>query len=720
MNALLSAGDEAQITLTDLSVLTAKEIRNLIAWNGTIKMQPKVVKFIEDHELTVGTWKAVDYAVMEQAARDAETGKVVVMGMAEQIVWPKGCTIDYLPKAITITDVASEKVVYDAGCYPVVKARPALFNILAVVIAMFHLKKGELTCVFKMEAAKKFFGSPDSIMDFNNHRLLRDAVREVMVTDSSYRSAVASASTVVGFAWCNMASRALNNCSARQYLSLHTTFCVFSLKTLVVKKNAQKHQAGRGRFHVVGVHTVRDEEGHEHQLVPDTCISTLPPDAGPKWVKAATKIKKDMGFPPIILTGGLPTHHVWFTSPTPTIKTAVTAKRAREDVCNGIRTGIGALMRSEGFTSVASTMTNRLALLLALVSNAVELGHKKIDVQLTVGDILVFEHSLSVLLNKSHREIVKFVLDYGSHKNVDSLFTPFLIASPRHDAHFISWRDDPLPGVDAKVDPTAKFDEQAKLKIASFGTNSYSVMTPIISPLHWACTEGDNPQPIARVFKFRSPWDFQGIISTLPTISIWNGPNAPIKLDIVPQWGDWLKAVISGNSDYMTYFLKPVPFFSYLSNIVKPPTRGVQMAWSDTHSGFIGDVRVDLTAFYSSGYHAKAGVFLANKGLEDTKKLGLGVKAVGSVPGLGLASGFGPTDDDLPDPDIPSPPADPGTPAPAAPASGGGSKEKPKKKKKIIKPNSSSDDEPGGDGGGGAGEGPMPVDTDTYDGELLG
>lgn len=684
-----------------------------MAWNGTIKMQPKVVKFIEDHGLRVGTWKSVDYSVMEQAARDAETGKVVVMGMAEQIVWPKGSTIEYTPKAVTITDVASEKVVYDAGCYPVVKARPALFNILAVVIAMFHLKKGELACVFKMEAAKKFFGSPDSIMDFNNHRLLREAVREVMVTDSSYKSAVSSASTVVGFAWCNMASRALNTCSPRQYLSLHTTFCVFSLKTLVVQKNAKKHQAVRGRFSIVGVHTVRSEKGLERQLVPDSCISKLPPNAGPKWIKAAAKIEKDMGFPPIILTGGLPTHHVWFSSPTPTIKTATASKRAREDVCNGIRTGIGALMRSEGFTSVSSTMTNRLALLLALVHNAIMCGHKKIDVQLTVGDVLVFENSLAVLLDKSHGEIVKFVLDYGSHKNVDPLFSSFLISSPRHDAHLVSWRDDPLPGVDAKIDPTAKFDEQAKAKLVSFGTKSYSVMTPVISSQHWVCTEGDNPQPVARVFKFRSPWDFQGIISTLPAISIWNGSDAPIKLEVVPKWGDWLKAVIDGNSSYMTYFLKPVPFFSGLSNIVKPPTKGVAMAWSETHNGFIGDVRVDLTAFYQSEYHAKSGVALANKGLEDTKKLG--EKAVGVVPSLGVAVGFGASADEDS--------ADSATSSLAASGGGGGdTKQKTKKKKKISKSDSSSDDEEylSGDGGDGAGDRPMVVDSDTYDDEVIG
>jgi len=207
-----------------------------------------------------------------------------------------------------------------------------------------------------------------------------------------------------------------------------------------------------------------------------------------------------------------------------------------------------------------------------------------VGVRCEMADLAYLEAGIPLVVEK-HHDRVRYLMDYSMAVKVPVTIRPFVITTPRPEAHYIAWLDADIDSVPKGTEVSVHFDLQYRTRMEHVPENS-TVMVPITSPIPFA----PNPDQLTakytrQVSLWRGPGDFQAIVSTLPLIKRYATGDGPDSKDrIMPQVGSWkefLAIVVSVNASYATWFLAPQSFYTCASNLIRTIAKSTSLRLND-------------------------------------------------------------------------------------------------------------------------------------------
>jgi len=590
MQSALTFSDVSQIPFDSLVRFSKAELKSISTWsdvtNLNAKIRERLVPFKITHfsQISSATSVAIDRAIAHHAS-----GQAFYFGNAETVLHPKGASITYAKESLTVAIPNLPPVVYDTTSgYPVKAPRPYLTGILALVSSTFHILSGELRYAFEPKLFVKCFPPNLAAFDPIDLKFVKTSLIEIMKGDSQYKVLVSEGKSLKGTQFWDYMSHLLNECPRDSYIAFHDTVCKRFLQTIVVEQNTKK----TGGAFVLGARKVRKSQDEKDlqkmvNIIPDTCVKIWPsPDVlPPDWAQSVRDVEKAFGHRPFALVGSIPTDHSWVAPTGPdgihVEKDAYESYSTRRGLSAGASNGSGAVLSCNGFSSVASSTSNRCVMLMNLILNALSSGRDLVDVKCNQNDLAYLEAGLP-LVCKDHHKHVRYLIDYSKQHSVEVKLREFTITKPREGAHFVAWIDDEVVNVPKGTEVVTALNKQWDDLVSIFPSDS-SIMLPIVSSRAFDVSEDDLKGNYRRVYKFRGPADFQGIYSSLPQMFKVLDVDKNVREEMlrVREWADWLREVTVTNSKYATWFLTPRPFFSPMSNLIRAIAKGSSMKYSD-------------------------------------------------------------------------------------------------------------------------------------------
>jgi len=580
MNALLHSVLDSRITSSDLVGLTVADLESLRS-SATFLVPSKGAAAWFGHHPNIkrGSFTPDEIKIITTRYSEMSTGRVLRVGGFEQVCWDNHMTVLYQPKEITVTSLDGTQQIYTAGCVPIKKPRLGAARLSVFYCSLFHLKGGELCDIIDYPQLHKRFQVAGSAIDVRDFARVKLTFRAAMMAYSPFRAAVHEETTVQGNFFLDMVINAFQSCAWTDYFALHDVVCVRFLRAVQFVENKDKTLTLTGRL------GSPDKTGNMVPLVPDSSILMIDYE----WAK--TKMNEEalealltynvtMGHWPIFLIGPVHTKHS-FPGVSTTFKGAYSSYATGDRLRGSQYSGMGMFLQNAGFSSMSSAAHNKMCLLVAMASNSLRQGCERVCIWVSSGQIVVVDSSLRSIFPKHEWNRFCYVLEKGERGTVPDHLQDKLEATCPPEAHIIRIFDAVPEAVGMTVDPTVKFDTAATvIRRQLDNVRGYTIYCSICSPLFWGIGDDKflSKMPPPHVFQFRAPFDMRGIVTTLKAVKL--AEEKECAQVMTPE--DWCRRIGACNAHANLYFLKPVTFFSTISNLLKPEFKTLGLFDKDT------------------------------------------------------------------------------------------------------------------------------------------
>jgi len=575
---------KSQIPQSVLDAKTRKELGALLAWSAAVSLPPPLVEFVNQYKIKQPRdITAVTLMAIQQAYDRRKEGNAYYFRNSETVIHPLGGGHVYSDKGVTVNIPNQKPVTYvsESG-YPIKDPRPYSGGVIALVCSTLYISNGRLEFVFGKKEWLKVFPVTHAAFDPKGLPYVMHVMDNILQYNEDFKKMRAEGTGLKGPQLWEFLGNVINTCKPTDYIDLHDTIVKYFLQAIEFTTRRRRRRDQKAIL--LGDFIKRTgADGVEKRIIDDKTVATWPDALPTVWAEAVAKFEKAFGHRPFLLVGSIPLHHKWVSSEGPSYNEseAYEAYTTRRSIGSGGSNGPGVALECDGFSSGASTTSNRCVLLLQMVMNVLHHDKDKefitpIDIRATINDVAYLERSLPLVLRDHHKH-VKYLVDRYVMEKLSPQLKEVCVMNMRPDAHLIAWHDVDVDSVPKNGLVKTTLDTQWKLIISCFPAKSFTLMLPIISKSAFRLG--------ANIFMFRKPADFQGIISSYPEFiltSDFSEEKAVTKnLDRIASWNAWLDLVAQANSEYTTFFLSPQCFYSPISNFIKSIAKGNPMKYTD-------------------------------------------------------------------------------------------------------------------------------------------
>jgi hypothetical protein len=225
MQALRDLKKESAYTEAVLSGLTDKQLRQLRTWNGVATFQDAVVaKLVKD----LG-YEPRDRVIVNQYGERRALGLIFEAGRFEEVALRNGTTVEYSEKQVHLTFSDNEKKAVVNSVIPQppsVVPRPYLNAITCLFGQFLIYRDGRLQNPVDPLKFSEAWSSKKSPIDSSKIELLRAQGEEIIRADDSFKAMTdTQRNNLTEVRWNAFLMRSFNNCSIKDYLSLHHMAC---------------------------------------------------------------------------------------------------------------------------------------------------------------------------------------------------------------------------------------------------------------------------------------------------------------------------------------------------------------------------------------------------------------------------------------------------------------------------------------------------------------
>jgi len=547
--------------------LPFKALQSLGAASDAVVLTAEATKWLVSRNLTADMITAADRAFFFEQASRLQRGLVLSPGRFEEKAWTSGATVTYTSAGIEVTRADSTVEKFKPSPIPVVEERPGSARLSVILQSLFHIDQGQLQKIIVDVEFRARFGGEISAVDPNQYDVIAKVWQDVLSKSHFFSGIRINRRTVKGLEMASLIVNVLNSCPYADYFSISTVVSILLVRAVDVTRSNGKFVIGGPQYRVTAKgKTLR---------VPENTIKPViaAPGMTQELKREIDKFKAKTGVPPHVLTGNIPGSHTFVSVEKPTVKEAQLSYTMGMSLRGGPYHGAGTLLASDGFSSMSSDRHNRMCLLVALALNAVR--HEPADVTIAIsvglGEIEIVHNTIKRRLDEWEKRIL-YVVDGTKFSLVSPALQPYTSSVVPVNAHYVGVTDRTPPTVPQGHEVFKVFDLAAVSMQAGMHCKRYTWFTNIVSDHNWT---------MGKVFQFRKPWDFKGILTTLSLIDLsWDGVQF-LKCIEVGNPDEWWSRVVKANIQYNTYWLAPIPFFNPISNILLPPPRGTIMTCKD-------------------------------------------------------------------------------------------------------------------------------------------
>jgi len=306
---------------------------------------------------------------------------------------------------------------------------------------------------------------------------------------------------------------------------------------------------------------------------------------------AYDKIVKKHGYAPILLKGPFKTPQNFPGPGVGVLEEAYKAYQLGNTFRGGEKRGLACMASSVGFTALQSVNVRRMLTLLGIAIPLIA-DEKKVQIYCNISDVVLLNSSLKHFVPGCD-PILTLVADKDFYKLDDK--ARLLVTQKVVDGTIaIRYLEQSVPNVGQSLVARSVMRNACDdyVTISEKGHSKYVTICPIVS--EFAFQEG------RKVYCFRSPWDFCGIMTNLKddlmqAVSydkIEHQTRAFVQQK-TPQ--DFFKEVISSNARMNVMWLSRTVPFSPVSNLLVPPKKGYSAILSS-------DGELQYTHVVDSGY----------------------------------------------------------------------------------------------------------------------
>lgn len=585
--ASLAFAQDSQIPQPVLDNKTRKDLSALLAWSSAVSLPPALVDFVKQYkiyrpsDLTPVTLMAI------QAAHDKrKEGNKFYFRNSETVVHPLGGGHHFDEKGVTVTIPNQKPTTYvsESG-FPIKDPRPYSGGVIALVCSTLCISNGRLEYVFQRKDWIKVFPITHAAFNPKGLPFVMHVLERILRDNDEYRKMKSEGTGLKGPQLWDFLGNVINTCRPEDYIDLHDTIVKYFLQAIEFTMRRGKQARTIGAVQLGKYITRLDKDQQDQRIVTDKTVGTWPEELPDEWARPVEKFQRVFGHRPFLLIGSIPQTHRWIAPEDGTYNEseAHEAYTTRRSIGSGGSNGPGVALECDGFSSGASTTSNRCVLLLTMVLNVIH--HDKdaksvtlIDIRASVNDVAYLERSLPLVCPR-HNKRVKYLVDRYVFEGMSVQLKEMCVLHPRPDAHLIAWHDVDVASVPKNGSVTVTMNDQWKQMISCFPAKQYSIMLPILSRRAFTQTPG------ASIFRFRKPADFQGIFSTYKEFFLMGELDAPVPvvkyLEKVTKFSEWLQMVVQANSAYTTWFLAPRAIHSPLSNLIRGIAKGAPMVFRE-------------------------------------------------------------------------------------------------------------------------------------------
>lgn len=578
MQASLQHADRTQIPFESLIQLSKQQLSRLRVWSAFTSLNDqRITNFLVPYNIARSAdLSTVTRNTITRAIKFHEDGNKFVFGNAESIVHSKGGAIVFSEGSVSVEMPNEPPIVYStASGYPVAKPRPWLSGVLAICGSNFQINKGVLSYTFDAKVMGRVFPKTLSAIDPLNFDYVHSVLLAIMAPDAGYRRCVQEGRGMSGLEFWDYCASVLQTCPMVDYIALHDTICKRLLFLVEVKPNQHRAHDGSNAYVLGSRYKRADAKGIQTNIISQDTVKHWPVvTESPEWTEAVATVTRQFGHRPFALVGSIDQGHAWLkiSEEVPlTEKDTYIAYATRRSLHASGTNGSAAILQSDGFSSIASKVSNRCVLLITLTMNALRMV-QSVDLRCELADLAYLEAGLPLCVPK-HHEKVRYLMDYSVATKVPVTLRTFVITNPRPEAHYVAWLDGDVESVPRGTEVSTHFELQYKMRMEHVPEES-TVMVAVTSPSAFKKKF---------VHLWRGPADYHAIVSTLPKLYKWDPNSDAVKtmMPLVFGWDEFLAHVVKANARYSTWFLAPRGFYSPASNMIKGIAKATSLRFND-------------------------------------------------------------------------------------------------------------------------------------------
>jgi len=397
---------KSQIPQSVLDAKTRKELGALLAWSAAVSLPPPLVEFVNQYKIKQPRdITAVTLMAIQQAYDRRKEGNAYYFRNSETVIHPLGGGHVYSDKGVTVNIPNQKPVTYvsESG-YPIKDPRPYSGGVIALVCSTLYISNGRLEFVFGKKEWLKVFPVTHAAFDPKGLPYVMHVMDNILQYNEDFKKMRAEGTGLKGPQLWEFLGNVINTCKPTDYIDLHDTIVKYFLQAIEFTTRRRRRRDQKAIL--LGDFIKRTgADGVEKRIIDDKTVATWPDALPTVWAEAVAKFEKAFGHRPFLLVGSIPLHHKWVSSEGPSYNEseAYEAYTTRRSIGSGGSNGPGVALECDGFSSGASTTSNRCVLLLQMVMNVLHHDKDKefitpIDIRATINDVAYLERSLPLVL----------------------------------------------------------------------------------------------------------------------------------------------------------------------------------------------------------------------------------------------------------------------------------------------------------------------------------
>lgn len=578
MDALAQSVKKTRITERDLHGLTPADLLSLRTATSFSTITTGASKWFAEHtHIPLGTFTAEEQRIILTRHGELESGKVLTVGRFEEGSWPNQASVTYTAKHVSVVKVDGSVTSYTAGPVPIVNPRLGAARVAVFFCSLWHLKGGNLEEIITYQEMYKRFMGPDAAIDVRDIARVKEIFISTMIKFPAYLSAIRAYKTVQGNDFLDMVIGSIQSCPWGDFFALHDVVCTRFIRIFNIRETATSTGSTTT---LIDRQAFVDGKGELKPIVDDKSFLLLTR----KWVderlindahRAAIDFRAVIGHFPVLLTGPVHTKHL-FPPVRDDFKGAYACYATGNTIRGSYKSGMGTFLQSAGFSSMSSNLHNYMCLLVAMTVNAWKCGYNFVCVSTGSGQLGVIESSLKYYAKTNSDYRWCYVLDGSERTSVPVTLQDRVENVCPQTAHLVKIFAALPESVSMDKDPSPKFlDAATTIRRTLVGVAGYTIFATICHDVFWNITKDAFSKKVTNgnVFQFRAPFDMRGIYSTCYTMRFADEEQSAQILSAE----EWCKRICACNANANLYFLKPVPFHSSISNMLRPEFKNLGM-----------------------------------------------------------------------------------------------------------------------------------------------
>jgi len=557
MNSLIRAQQQSTIEAGDLSLFTLRQLRQILTYKAGLSTADEVVISFVNTRGPIGPSEIV---FIDNYCRQKKMTVTPTVGNLDESAWQQGGYITYSKEKIVINTQEPAEIPNQPIPTFGMKQREGQQNLAVILATVCQIETGQVTDVVAHTEWSNRFGFTDSPVIPGGVVAVKNCVAEVIEKSTGWHTVVSTKKTLKGCAFFQFLSEVLSSCDIIDYYALHGSVCCNLLNVFTMTLKGKK-LIPHGRKTVKG--------SKLQPLAPISSIKIC------KDVPKAQEFCDRMGYFPVLLVGPMPTRISFPPSNNPTIEIAMEAHAKGLSFKGGNSVGLAKLTCGLGFSGMPSNQCRRLIPVVSICLGLLN-ENQKVDVQLTLGDIVPFINSMQAWYHPEDGmdmywdQNLRILVDDRSYLKVSPKHLEYVVHKSRPGAHFVWHADENVPSILKVKNTQAQLDEWQR-KLLSILPTSYTVIVPVMSPFVFLNHS-----------VYRGYWDpdFNAIVSTRRDLVKFDNDENSL-FPKIETFDEHLSNVISVNRHICTYFLSPTSFYTPWSNNLAGPPAGAVMALSE-------------------------------------------------------------------------------------------------------------------------------------------